>query len=676
MARKITAKCALMLFVAAGFSTISAASEPGTDASIRPGDDFFGFANGEWLNAMEIPASHERWNARTEIDVRTAAQLDAVFADAATAPVGSDARKIEDFRAAYANEALIEARGLVPLKPLLRRIARIHDVATLTAVLGSQVPVDVDPLNWGVYDSAHLLGLSVAEGNHGEQTYVAYLLQGGLGLPSRDAYLNAAAGDLALRAQYQHYIGGLLALAGFDRTPMRAEAVLRLETAIARSHATAEASANDHNSDNLWTRADFAREAPGLDWAAFFAAAGLSKQQSFVVWQPGAVQGVAALVASQPIDAWQDYLRFHLLDAHADLLPRAYADLAFAFHGVAVSGAKSQSPRAQRATEATRKALAEIIGRRYVEQFFPAEFKARLQVISANVASAFAERVQAVSWLSPASKRLALAKLATLYVGLGYPEKWRDFSFLAIDPQDAIGNLRRVNDWNHRAALARLGQPVDATEWRMAPQTVGAVLVFQQNAYDFTAALLQPPKFDPAASDASNYGAIGAVLAHDISHFVDTLGAEYGIDGGARRWWTAEDLANYQQATLPLVQQYAGYRPFPDAAVDGRLTLVENVADLGGLNAAFDAYRQTLGSRATDREFVRRQDREFFIGYARAWRGKVREAALRRQLTTDSHAPERDRVATVRNLDAWYDAFDVQPGQLLYLPPAARVRVW
>ncbi|HEV7606419.1 MAG TPA: M13 family metallopeptidase [Steroidobacteraceae bacterium] len=673
----------LLLFAAGAAAPLTMAradaihsGKTGVDESIRPGDDFFAFANGEWLAATQLPAGKERWGARAETDALTRQQVADLLEGAATAPPGSLGRKVSDFRAAWLDEAAIEARGLKSIMPLLERIDRIRDQGTLTEVLAQGMRADVDPLNWGVYDSAHLLGLSVEEGNHGEKDYVAYLLQGGLGLPDRDQYLNAAPESETLRTKYREYIGRMLGLAGFDHAQQRADAVMALETAIAQSHATHEASANDHNSDNLWTRADFAREAPGMDWAAFLAAAGLAKQETFVVWQPGAVKGAAALVASQKIDAWKDYLRFHLIDANAELLPRAFAAQAFALHGTAVSGQQQPDARAQRATDATQKGLGEALGRLYVEKYFPAERKARVEAIGADVLSAFRQRVQSVTWMSPETRAKADAKLQNLYLGVGYPDKWSDYAGLTVDPRDASGNLLRVEQWNYRNALAQLGKPVDRKEWGVAPQSVGAVLMFQLNAYNFAAALLQPPKFDAAASEAATYGAIGAILGHDISHFVDTIGAEYDVDGAAHRWWTAADLANYQRVTEPLVKQYSSYRPFPDLSLDGKLTLVENLADLGGLNAAFDAHRRALGARVSDQEFVRQQDRQFFIAFAQAWRARIREDALRKQAASNDHAPEMYRFSTVRNLDAWYDAFDVRPGQRLYLPPDERVRIW
>ncbi len=646
--------------------------EDGVDPGIRPGDDFFGFANGGWLRTTEI---RESWSARSEIRERTRQQVAKLLDDAGTQPAGSLARKVADFRAAWLNEAAIEARGIAPLRPLLAGIDRVHDRATLTRLLGSRLGADVDPLNWGVYRSARLLGLSVEPSIHGEKRYVAFLVQGGLGLPDREHYLSAEPRMQALRIRYQAYIARLLALTGFDNTELRARAVMALETAIARGQATSEASANDHNADSLWTRADFARQAPGMDWSVFFTAAGLGRQEPLVPWQPGAVRSLASLVASEPIETWKDYLRFHAVHAEADLLPHPFAAEALALQAE-VTGQPKETPRAQRALEATQSALSDALGRMYAERYFPAHQKARVQGIVANVVAALARRVEGATWMSPDTRTRALAKLKTLYIGIGYPDQWQDYSDLAVDPLDAAGNLRRVEERNYRRTVARIGRPVDPAEWWIAPQRAGAILVFQQNAYDFSAALLQAPKFDSAASDAAAYGAIGALIGHDASHFIDVLGAEYDTDGGMRHWWTAEDMSRFQALADPLVNQFSAYRPFSDLAVNGRTTQSENIADLAGLASAFDAYRKSLGGRAADRSYVRQQDRQFFIGFARSWRSKLSDSALRDQLTSDAHAPDRYRIATVRNIDAWYDAFDVQPGQQLYLPPEARVRIW
>jgi len=649
------------------------------DPTVKPGDDFFAYANGAWLKSAAIPAGKERWAARDELNALTRLQIATLFDNARTQLAGSTARKVADFRAAYLNEAAIEAKGLAPLKPQIDSIDRVHDRASLTRLLGAGLLADVDPLHWGVYKSSHILGLSVEPSIHGEKTYVAFLVQGGLGLPDRENYISTEPRMLALRTKYQEYVTHMLTLAGSDRADQRAASVLKLESALAKSQATREASSVDRNADTVWTRADFARRAPGMDWNVFFTAAKLVQQDTFVAWQPSALTGVAALVASQPLETWKDYLRFHLVDRYADVLPRAYAEPALALRDAAASTQPSEDQharRAQRALDATQLAMGGAIGKMYAERYFPADQKARVQAIVSNVTTAFVKRVEAVTWMSPATKTQTLAKLKTLYVGVGYPEHWQDYSDLVVDPLDALGNQRRAANRDYRQAVARVGKPIDMTEWGILPQTVGGILVFQENQYDVTAALMQAPKFDPTASDAANYGAIGALVGHDVTHFVDVLGSDYEADGRMRHWWTSEDMSRFQAVVQPLVSQFSAYQPFPDTHINGKLTQSENIADLGGLAAAFDAYRRTLGTKANDKDYVRQKDREFFIGFAHAWRTKISDAAMRTQAATNDHAPEMYRISTVRNLDAWYDAFDVQPGQRLYLEPKARVRIW
>jgi putative endopeptidase len=657
-----------LLCVAALSAGIPGHAESGVDMNVHPGDNFFAYANGAWLASTEIPAGSARWNARNEISELTRRQAELLITSAAGAPAGTDARKLADFHAAYLNEAAIDAAGMNPFRPIFDRIDAVRDKAMLTLLLGSELRADVDPLNWGIYNSSSLIGLAVGSGTHNEDSYVAFLLQGGLGLPTREHYLDPSREMQALRAEYQKRIARVLELVGYDRSEDRAEAVMALETAIAQSHASHEASSDERNADNLWTRTDFSRWAPGMDWAAFFTAAGLSKQESFVVWQPCAITGAAKLVSSYPLDTWRDYLRFHSIDRNAEVLPGSFAR--------PVSLEPPRMPRTQRALQITQQQMSGPLGRLYSEQYFPPSQKARVQVIANNVIAAFRERVSAVSWLSAASKQQALTKLATLYFGVAYPEEWPNYSTLTIDPMDAFGNLRRVADWNYSHTLGHIGQRDRHTGWSITPQSASAFLLFNQNAYNFSAALLQPPKFDPTASEAMNYGAIGAIVGHEVSHFVDTLGADYEANGRKVRWWTAADFANYESVVDPLVRQFSMYRPFPDLAVDGKLTLVENVADLAGLASAFDAYRRTLGPKVNEKEYVRQQDRQFFIGFARAWRAKYHDDGLRKLLTSDGHAPETYRVATVRNLDAWYDAFGVRPGHRLYLDPKLRVRIW
>lgn len=634
--------------------------ESTVDSGTKPGDDFFAYANGAWLKGAVIPAGRHRWAVRDEINDRTRRQLEALLDDARTAPSGSLARKVADFCSAYLDESAIERRGTAPLAPMLARIDSARDKLALTRLLGRSVYADVDPLNVGIYASSSVLGLSVEHSIHGETTYGAFLLQGGLGLGDRDEYLRQDSSGSRERQRYQAYVARLLTLAGFDHSERRAQSVLALETALAETHATSEATAVDRNADHQWSRVDFAARAPGMDWNAFFEAAGLAHQQVIVAWQPSAITGVAALVASQPLEAWRDYLRFHLIDQYAGLLPRAFAQAAAEMHG-------DERTREERALAITQQAMGSAVGELYARRYFPAAQKERVRTIIANVTAAFREHVARASWLSPDSRTIALAKLDRLYIGIGYPEAWEDWSDLTVDPADAFGNSRRIAERNYRHALGRLTQPYDPHEWVLSPQTVGAFLIFQQNAYEFAAALLQAPKYDSSQSDAAAYGAIGALIGHDVSHFVDVLGADYEPDGRMHRWWTPGDSARFETAAEPIVRQFSAYEPLPGLSVDGRLTRTENVADLAGLTAAFEALHKTPRTKA--------DDREFFIAFAQAYRAKLDETALRTQLTSD-HAPERYRMNTVRNLDAWYDAFDVVPGQRLYIEPSARVHIW
>jgi predicted metalloendopeptidase len=523
-------------------------------------------------------------------------------------------------------------------------------------------------LNLGVYASATVLGLAVEHSIHGEKNYTAFLVQGGLGLGDRDQYLSKEPDAVRQRGRYRQYIARTLRLAGFDHTDKRAEHVLALETAIAESHATRQASAVDRNADHQWSRSDFEREAPGMDWRAFLEAAGLDNQIVVVAWQPSALKGIAALVASKPLDAWKDYLRFHAIDQYADVLPRAFAETGNELRG-------DKRTRDERALAVTQAAMAGAIGELYAKRYFSPAQKARVLRIIANVTAAFREHVARTPWLSAPSRKIALAKIDALYVGIGSPEAWENWADIRIDSADALGNLQRVAERSYRQAVGRLAQRFDQHEWSMTPQTVGALLNFQQNAYTFSAALLQSPKYDSTASDAAMYGAIGAIIGHDVSHFVDVLGADYEPNGRLHRWWTPDDSAKFEAAAEPLVRQFSAYEALPGVYVDGRLTRTENVADLGGLTAAFEAHRKALGAKTTDKAFVRNADREFFIAFAQAFGTMMNEAGLRTQLATD-HAPETYRFNTVRNLDAWYDAFDVVPGQRLYLEPSARVKIW
>lgn len=643
---------------------------------VKAGNDFFTYANRDWLSTTPLPPGAERWTVRSEINARVRDQLTRLYDSAAVAPPGSLARKVGDFRAAWLNRAAIEAKGLRPVQPLLDSIGRLGDKAGLTRFLGADMLADVDPMGWGVYRSAHLLGLAVQASIHGETAPVPFLLQGGLGLGDREQYLSSTPEMEKLRQAYQQYVARLLGLAGFGHAIERARGVVALELALARSHATAEASARDRNSDTVWTRADFARRAPGMDWPAFLGAAGLAAQDSFGVWQPSAVTGMAALVSSESLESWKDYLRFHALHDRVELLPRAFAEAAETLRRAAPGAPATGPTRAERAVQETEASLGNAVGQIYAERYFPPAAKARLQGIVTNVIAAFRKRVESARWMSPETRATALAKVGSVYVGVGYPDRWEDWSDLVIRADDPVGNLERVRRRAYRRALVAVGRKLSQADWWMPAHKVGAVLIFQLNSYNFSAALLQAPKYDPSASDATNYGSIGAIVGHEVSHIVDLLGKDYDAQFRMTPWWTPADSARFQAAAGPLMRQVGAYEPVPGVHVNSKVTEVEDVADLVGLMAAFDAYRATLGSRISDSAYVKQQDRDFFLGFARSWRSRYSEAGLRTQLASDNHTPDRFRIATVRNLDAWYEAFDVMPGDSLYLEKSERVRVW
>jgi predicted metalloendopeptidase len=650
----------------------------GMDRAVAPGDDFFRYANGAWLRATEIPSDRGAYGAGVIVRDRTDERTSQIIQDTARAgaAAGSDAQKIADYHASYMDEAGIEAKGLAPLRPALDRIAAIEDRTTLARVLGGTLRADVDAFNNTNFYTDNVLGLWVAQDLDETTRYVPFLLQGGLDMPDRAYYLDASPRMEELRRQCREHMASVLKLAGVPDADARAARVFDLERRLAEAHAAREDSEDVQKGNNHWRREDFDTRAPGLDWSAFFAEAGLSAQRDFVVWQPRAVIGLAALAASQPLDAWRDYLLFHAIDHHAPYLPEAFGAERFAFHGTVLTGTPRRRERAKRAVDLTSAALGEAVGRLYVERHFPPAAKARVQEIVANIQAAFGRRIDALGWMTPSTRARAKAKLAVLKVGVGYPDRWRDFGALTIVRGDALGNAQRVELFEYRSALARLGQPVDRSEWVMTPQTVNAVNLPALNAMNFPAAILQPPYFDPDRPLAMDYGAIGAIIGHEISHSFDDQGAQFDDAGRLHNWWTPEDLEHFHASAGKLVKQYDEYRPFPDLAVNGTLTLSENIADVAGLAAAYDAYRASLGGRPAPVVAGLDGDQQFFVSFAQSWRAKLRDPLLRQQILGDGHAPNEYRADTVRNLDAWYAAFDVKPGQKLYLPPAERAQVW
>jgi putative endopeptidase len=648
------------------------------DRSVQPGDDFFHYANGEWIKRTVIPPDRSRVGVFTALadltNKRTAAIIEEL--SKSKAPAGSDSRKIADLYNAYMDEAGIEAKGLAPLKPHLEAIASIKDKHELAHALGETLRADEDALNNTNFHSPNLFGLWVAPGFNDSEHYAAYLLQGGLELPDREYYLSDAASMREARTKYLTHVAAMLKLAGFTDTDARARRIFDLELSIAEKHTPLAENEDIHKANNTWKPADFTAKAPGLEWAEYFRGAGLTKQAEFTVWQPTAFTGESALVASVPLETWKDWLAYHLIEDYAEVLPKALADENFAFFGKTLLGTPQQRPRWQRGVMAVDRWLGDAVGKIYAERFFPPEAKAKAQEMVANITAAFRKRVEALPWMAPATKAEALEKLNTLYVGIGYPEHWHEYSAYEVNADDMFGNLWRGSLFEYHREVGRLGAQVDRKEWSMSPQTVNAVNLPLQNALNFPAAILQPPFFDPKAPAAVNYGAIGSVIGHEISHTFDSEGSAFDSKGRVRNWWTEADLEHFNAATAKLAAQYDTYKPFPDLAINGKQTLAENIADVAGIAASYDGYRASLGGKPGPEQQGFTSDQQFFIAFAQDYGSKTRDAALRAQVMGDSHSPGQYRSATVRNIDAWYDAFKVKPGEKLYLAPADRVRIW
>jgi putative endopeptidase len=647
------------------------------DRSVTPGDDFFRYGNGAWLQRTEIPPDRSSWGngaMLTELTAQRTAEL--IRTAAAAASADSESRKVGDYYDSFMDEAAIERLGTQPLQAGLKRIDAIRDRADLARALGETLRADVDILNSTQLHTENLFGLWVAQDLDDPTRYAPFLLQGGLVMPDRNYYLDPSVKMAEIRQRYQAHIVAVLNLAQLADAPAKAARIYDLEHRIAEAHWTRAQSEEVLKGDNHWPAAQFGRRAPGLDWPQFFAAAGLTHANEFVVWQPSALQGLAALTASVPLETWKDFLRFHYVEGRCDYLPKAFVAEHFAFHGQVLSGTPQLQARWKRAVSQTNDALGEAVGKLYVARYFPPAEKERAQAMVRNLLAAFATRLDRLAWMSPTTRDKAKAKLATLKVGVGYPDHWRDYSGLAVARGDAFGNAERAELFELRRNLAKLGRPVDRDEWVMNPQLVNAVNLPAMNALNFPAAILQPPYFDPQRDPVLDYGAIGAIIGHEISHSFDDQGALFDASGRLKNWWTKEDFAHFEAAGRRLAAQFDSYHPFPDVHVNGKQTLSENIADVAGLSVSHDAWRLTLEGGKPPQAHGLSGEQLFFLSFAQAWQQKIREAALRRQVVTDGHAPAEYRADTVRNLDPWYEAFAVQPGQKLYLAPAERVPVW
>ena len=632
------------------------------DRSVKPGDDFYRYVNGRWLSTTVIPPDRAEVGAYASLSVTARARVDVLLKRAAR----SHGSKIGAFYSSYMDEAHVQALGTRPVEPTLTRIDRAPDRRTLTGVMADLQREGVT----GLFAS-----LVFADGGE-PASNVIYLEQDGLGLPGRHFYVDNDAPSLAGRRAYLDYVARLLALAGRSGSRARAEAVVAFEAEIARSHWDELQGRDQLKTYNRFSPAALEALAPGLDWTAYLGALGVSDQQRFIVREPSTFRANARTWAETPTAVLKDWLLVRYLDRNADLLTRPFVDTHFAFAGVALSGETQIRPRSTRAAALVSNEMADGVGQAYVATYFPPRAKAQIEAIVANVKAAFRTRLAGEAWMAPETREKAVAKLDAFQVVVGYPDRWRDDSGLIIRPGDLVGDVARAERYTYRTMLARLRMRADrrafdhsaAAPWAWATPTL--------NEIGFTAAFLQPPYFDADADAAVNYGGIGVVIGHELSHHFDDQGHLYNAEGRLQNWWRPADAERFSTKTQKLVSQYDAYEPLSGLHVNGKLTLGENLADLAGLNISYQAYLQSLDRRPAPVLDGFTGAQRFFLSYAQTNRSKQREADLRNQVLSDPHPPDKERSQEVRNIDAWYAAFDVSPQDKLALPPDARVRIW
>jgi putative endopeptidase len=641
----------------------------GFDRSVRPQDDFFRFVNGGWMSRTQIPG--DRTSVGTFLQLRDSAQsaLRSIIDSVSAAPnaAGSEGQKVGDLFRSFMDTARIESLGVTPLR---------DDLARINAVTGrEQYPQLFAAMRRLGVSTPFSFGVGQDQGN--SSRYAVSVSQSGLGLPDRDLYLVDNERNATIRQAYTTYLETLLRLGGNTDPAGAARRVLAFETAMARLHWDRTRNRDRNATYNPTALRDLQARTPGFQWASYFSAAGLPRIDSVIVRQPDYFTAIDQLLAATPVEDVKTYLSARLLDDAAAYLSRDFRQARFAFRGRVLSGQEQERPRWQLGVSAVEGSLGEALGKLYVQRHFSPESKARMEELVANLMVAYREAIDELEWMSPATRAQAQDKLRQFSVKIAYPNEWEDYSALEIRPDDLLGNLRRAAAFNYAEMIGRLGGPVDRTEWGMTPQTVNAYYNAVNNEIVFPAAILQPPFFDLNADDAVNYGAIGAVIGHEISHGFDDQGRKSDGQGNLRDWWTAQDAAAFEQRANMLVEQYGAFEPIPGARVNGRLTLGENIGDVSGVAVAYRAYKKSLQGREAPVIGGFTGDQRFFLGYAQVWRSMAREQALRQQLLTDSHSPGMYRTnGVLANLPAFYEAFNVRPGDRMYLPPEKRVKIW
>ena len=640
------------------------------DKSVRPQDDLFRYVNGKWLAATEIPADRSVYGTFVQLDEQAEAHLYALIEELAGQPnkkPGSTAQQVGDFYAGFMNQKLANTRGAEPLKPRLQEIDRISSATELADAIGRLSVIGLPGAVGGFI-----------EADAGDPTKVAlYLFQGGTALPDRDYYLKDDPKFAEVRTKYVEYLTKIFTLAGRPRAAEDAKAVMDLETAFAKIQWTQVESRDVVKTFNKYPVSKVVAEMPGFDWAAWARPQGLDRTSEWVIGQPSFFTGFAAMVPKTPLATWKAWLASQVITLHAPFLSDDFVNARFDFFNKTLSGQQQLRPRWKRGVQLVNGSLGEALGQLYVARHFPAASKTRMERMIANLIEAYRQSISSLEWMTPDTRKEALAKLAKFSPKIAYPPKWRDYSSLEVKSDDLLGNVERAARLEHFYQVGKLGKPVDRDEWLMTPQTVNAYYNPVKNEIVFPAAILQPPFFDVTADDAVNYGAIGAVIGHEIGHGFDDQGRRFDGDGKLRDWWTPEDEAEFQKRAKKLIEQFNGYSPLPGMNVNGELTLGENIGDLGGLSIAYKAYKLSLAGKPSPVIDGITGDQRFFMGWAQAWRAKAREEALRRQVLSDPHAWAEFRAnGPLGNIPEFYEAFGVKPGDKLFIEPEKRVKIW
>jgi putative endopeptidase len=633
----------------------------GMDKSVAPGTDFYNYANGAWERNTPIPDDKSNYGMFTVLADLSLERTRGIL----EAERGNPNSQIGNAYAAYLDTAAIEAKGLAPVQPWLNRVKGLNDKSGYAALVAEAAKNGVGG-PFGAY---------VSIDDKQPDQYALQMGQSGLGLPDRDYYLSTDAKMVETKNAYVAHMARMLTLAGEPNAEARARAVLDYETRIARAHWTRTESRDANKTYNKMTVSELQKLAPGFDFATMLRASG-ANVTDVIVAQPSAFTGTAAAIQAAPVAVLRDQMLLRSLRSYASVLPAAFDQENFAFYGTTLSGTPQQEERWKRAANFTSGAVADEVSKRYVAKYFPPETKAAADRLVKNVTDAMGRRIDNLDWMAPETKAKARTKLAAFTAKIGYPDQWRDYSTLEMRRDDAFGNALRASQWEHAYNLEKLGKPIYQWEWLMTPMTVNAYAYPPANEIVFPAAILQPPFFDPNADDAINYGGIGAVIGHEISHHFDDQGSKYDPTGRLADWWTPQDMERFNARTKQLVDQYNAYEGLPGLNVDGQRALGENIADLAGLTAAWDAYQTSLGGRPAPVIDGFNAQQRFYLGWAQIWRRNYREADLRQRMLTAPHSPSRQRAWIVRNLDPWYEGFDIEQGAPLYLAPADRIRIW